>query len=493
MHAQEIFSLLQRLSVMQTLRLTLFGSPIIQLGEQTLGEHLPTKARALLFYLVASRRTHHRNELASLFWPDMPDTQARKNLRNVLPILRSYVGEHLLVTRNTVAFNRYTSYWLDVEAFLGLLSSPDLSYIASPTLWAAVELATDDFLSGFYVRHAPLFEQWMLWERERLRGLTTEALRTLATRHLEQEEYRQALAATRRLLSLDPWRESAHQMQMLALLGLGQRSEALAQYGICCRILTEEFGAEPNEQTTRLYASISQGNGLSLPRSAPTPPPAPQADSPVVPGPLPVAPLMTLSPDGRWLARPTRHHAIQLEALADEAQDAPIRMLAGHTDPLTALRFNPTSTLLASASVDATVRLWQVGQAVPPLVLTGHTAGVSALAFCPDSRVLASASSDGMLCVWGLPDGHLLYSRQRHSAPVGALAFTPDGARLLSADTTGTVLVWEQQAGYAAPTYRLLIDAEAARGSQPVATAPQALPQPATLLELFLQKHSLAS
>ena len=57
-------------------------------------------------------------------------------------------------------------------------------------------------------------------------------------------------------LCLEPWREEAHQQMMRLLARSGQRSAALAQYEICCRILAHELGVEPARETQALYNRI---------------------------------------------------------------------------------------------------------------------------------------------------------------------------------------------------------------------------------------------
>ena len=76
-----------------------------------------SKAQALLCYLAVTGRPHFRPPLAGLLWGDMPETRARTNLRKVLTNLRRLVGAHLIITRQTVAFNREAPYRLDVELF----------------------------------------------------------------------------------------------------------------------------------------------------------------------------------------------------------------------------------------------------------------------------------------------------------------------------------------------------------------------------------------
>ena len=85
---------------------------------------------ALLAYLaVEADHAHPRERLAGLLWPDKPDTVARQNLRQTLTNLRALLDdEHrqpplLLAERNTVQWNRHSSYALDVENFRTALAA----------------------------------------------------------------------------------------------------------------------------------------------------------------------------------------------------------------------------------------------------------------------------------------------------------------------------------------------------------------------------------
>lgn len=415
---------------MTLLRITLLGTPTVSIGENPVFQENHTKAQALLYYLVSTGRTHYRSELASLFWPDVPDVQALKNLRNILPVLRSRVDAHILVTRHTVTFNRDAPYWLDVEAFEALLRI-DPAQISTAALWEAVALYDDDFLSGFYVRNAPLFEEWMLLKRERLRDMFLDVLQTLAHRHLQQRDYHMALDATRRLLNIAPWHENGHQQQMQALLGLGQRSTALAQYQICCRILAAEFNITPSDETQRIHEQIKA-------ISPHTPAHTPANDAPPRRGKAASLPL-AMSTDGKLLALPDSQDTIRLENLITNRC---LHWLSGHSAPVTALSFSPNGRTLASASDDQTVRLWDVVSGTSHSTLIGHSAPVTALSFSPDGYILASAGTDQTVRLWDTSSGMQLAAFQDHQHPVAHVAFVPDGSCLVSVDTCGVVMSW---------------------------------------------------
>ncbi len=96
-------------------------------------------------------------------------------------------------------------------------------------------------------------------QRERLHRLLLETLIRLATIHEEEGDVEEALGCVWRQLELDPWLEEAHLQAMRLLAGAGRRSEALAQYNLCRRLLASELGVKPADVTTRLYERIRDG------------------------------------------------------------------------------------------------------------------------------------------------------------------------------------------------------------------------------------------
>ncbi len=241
-----------------TLQLRLLGSPKISLDDVSLAEALSAKAQAILYYLAVTGQPQPRSILANLLWGDLPEADARTNLRKALANLRERVGDYLDLDGQTVAFKPDRPYGVDVTDFVAKveLTSPPLDV---GRLQEAVDLYQGDFLTGYYVRNAPDFETWMLAEQARLRELVVQALHTLAAYHAAQGEPTQGIASVRRLLSLEPWREEAHRQLMLLLARGGHRSAALAQYEICRQVLAEELGVEPGPETVALYERIRDG------------------------------------------------------------------------------------------------------------------------------------------------------------------------------------------------------------------------------------------
>jgi WD40 repeat protein len=100
------------------------------------------------------------------------------------------------------------------------------------------------------------------------------------------------------------------------------------------------------------------------------------------------------------------------------------KVLAGHFDRILAATVSPDGAMVATASADGTIRVWETATGQLLMVLRGHEGDVTGLAFSADNRMLASRGSDDTLRLWRVISGRVL--RNATDAIYDA-RFSPDG------------------------------------------------------------------
>jgi TolB-like protein/Flp pilus assembly protein TadD len=212
------------------------------------------KERALLAILaMVPGELRSREKLAALLWSDRAEKQARDSLKQaILRLRKSFDSVHplpLIADREFLSLDG-AKVAVDVTEFERLIGEKSQAAIDR-----AIPLYRGDLLEGLDVRD-PEFDEWLLVERQRLRGLVREALAKLLDHHMAGSSHEQAGIVARRLLMFDPLREAAHRALMQIYAGQGQTALALKQYQLCRDALQGELGVRPEAETERLYQSI---------------------------------------------------------------------------------------------------------------------------------------------------------------------------------------------------------------------------------------------
>jgi predicted ATPase/DNA-binding SARP family transcriptional activator len=236
------------------------------------------KALALLAYLLLTSEPHSRDSLAALLWPESGQASARAALRRTLSTLRGALDERLVdFGRETVALNPGSELWCDVTTFRDRLadcrdhghSDEQVCPLCLSPLEEAVELYKDDFMAGFSLRDSPAFDDWQFLETDRLRRELASVLERLAVIYRDKGDFKTALEYARRWLRLDELNEAAHRALINLYALAGQRNAALRQYRNCVRILDQELGVPPLDETSQLYEAV-KANRIGMPGNVET-------------------------------------------------------------------------------------------------------------------------------------------------------------------------------------------------------------------------------
>ena len=217
------------------------------------------KAKTLV-KLLALARGHrlHRDVLVAVLWPDRDAASATNNLHQALYVARRALAgtsEALCSLRDDVVLlSDGTMPWLDTDAFEAACRRAHQSRDPQD-LRAAAELYRGDLLPE------DRFEDWTEGPREALRerylGLLMESAEVLS----DQGEHAQVVDIAGAVTAADPFHEGAHRTLMTALAASGRRYEALAVFDRLRESLADEYAADPEPATRRLYRDLLTHGG----------------------------------------------------------------------------------------------------------------------------------------------------------------------------------------------------------------------------------------
>jgi len=144
-------------------------------------------------------------------------------------------------------------------------------------------------------------------------------------------------------------------------------------------------------------------------------------------------------------------------------QDRPVKSFQGHTNEVNAIKWDPQGKFLASCSDDMTLKIWSMDRDTSVHDLSAHQKEIYTIKWSPTgpgtnnpnmNLVLASASFDSTVRLWDVERGTSVHKLTRHKEPVYSVAFSPDGKFLASGSFDKCVHIWSTQNGQLVHSYK---------------------------------------
>lgn len=201
--------------------------------------------RLLVFVALRNGQAVNRRKVAGTLWPSVTEDRAAGNLRTALWRLRSSEIQILNAERHTLSIRTGTAidvFSIDAWASRLMDGSADHDDISMRHFHpAATEL-----LPGWY-------DDWIVFERERIRQKLLHALEVLSRRLAQEGRFGEALEAALTATDIDPLRESAQRSLIHIHISEGNLGQARHAYAAYSRLLKRELGISPTPELARLF------------------------------------------------------------------------------------------------------------------------------------------------------------------------------------------------------------------------------------------------
>lgn len=153
---------------------------------------------------------------------------------------------------------------------------------------------------------------------------------------------------------------------------------------------------------------------------------------------------LAFGPDGRLLVSASVDGTLRIWDVLFERE---LLRFDGHVTPVLCAAFSPDGRRVASGSIDGQLVVWDAITGLEVQRLTGPRDLVTAVAWSGRGNLLAAAGSDRSVTVWRMDDFQEIRSIRAHSSGISDIAFTPGEARLITASGDGTIGIWNLDSG----------------------------------------------
>ncbi|WP_162262009.1 BTAD domain-containing putative transcriptional regulator [Terrabacter sp. Soil810] len=212
---------------------------------------LPAPAERMVALLAIRARPQHRRNLAATLWMDSTESRAAASLRTALWRTRQTVGDCVEVRGAMLALAPH------VSVDLNDLMNHSRRLLGDNTCISVEDVDPAD-LDGDLLPDWD--EDWILFERERMRQLRIHALEAMCHKLSLVGRPGPAIDAGLAAVAAEPLRETAQRILIAAYLREGNVCEARRQYHVYSELLRDALGIEPSESLRALLKSAGTGH-----------------------------------------------------------------------------------------------------------------------------------------------------------------------------------------------------------------------------------------
>ncbi|MEX2214803.1 MAG: prenyltransferase/squalene oxidase repeat-containing protein [Phycisphaeraceae bacterium] len=151
-----------------------------------------------------------------------------------------------------------------------------------------------------------------------------------------------------------------------------------------------------------------------------------------------------LSSDRDWIAVGRRDFGCDIYRVLN-GSDPAVAVKGRHRGAITSIAFSPDQSMLATASIDGTIKLWDAKTGNLIRTLTGHKSWVNSVAWHKDGNWLVTGSSDGTVRIWDAKTGDVLHDFAMTKAEVRSVAVSNNGKLIAAGERYGMVKVWDTE------------------------------------------------
>lgn len=257
--------------------INLFKTPHTSADDRTTIDFSSPQIEAIFYYLVYSRRPIRHTELTSLFWQLDPQPAILAELQATLAALQQQVGDYLIITPESSAFNRGLEHWVDLYELESLLG--DHTIPEQQKLEELRRLYRGELLPGLERTHGIEFRAWLYQQRQQFNAKIGAALDELIESFLRQADYSHWLKASGWWLMLEPTNELASRLRAQLFLHIQHQQEPALQSALMRDYLQMEQELQASEETRKLWQQVH--HDIALIHNPPhSPPQQPNAQPP---------------------------------------------------------------------------------------------------------------------------------------------------------------------------------------------------------------------